>query len=908
MKKTVLHPWHTDAGAKMHEFGGFDMPIQYSAIFAEHLATRTGAGLFDISHMGRYVITGKDAAPFLQYVLTSNVLELREAGLAQYCVIPDESGAAIDDAYLYRTSPEEYMLVVNAGNRDKDWQWLIDHQSRFGEANIEDRSESLSMLALQGPTAELILQELIGQETNGGQLPAPMRNAMSSIRFEGVDLLIARTGYTGEPVAFELFPPTSQALSLWERILEVGSGHGLAPVGLGARDTLRLEAGLPLYGHELGDGPDGKPIPIFSLLSLANSATSFSAAKGDYIGRDALQKQHSEVRERLRLLSRFDTPTEEREVPYYVRRIAILNEDCTGPGINPARQGHEVHLNGTPAGWITSGTTVPYRKFEGEGLHSALGEDEDRRAIAIGYIDSDIVVGRSGQFLEIAKPKGRKVPAMVVPSNMRPAAPYSRTVVHPEPRRITTSLPADADMALLAEQLAGKATNNHLFRQSRAINLIPSEQTPSLFVRLLSGLDPAGRYAEHKRIKAFGANASDVFYYQGTDFISWVEDALKAALGTFLDCAEVEVRAVSGQMANKVVFSGLIDHLHRFGKGEPARLGPVMNNHLGKGGHLSAQYLGALRHFAKSHPDTDKPAIINFPVEDQNNYRIDVNRTLELIDQHRPQLIIFGKSMVLHPEPVREIADYIANWKDRPLVMYDMAHVLGLVGPHFQDPFQEGADLVTGSTHKTFFGPQRGIVASNMAEGSFYHSLWEKIESEAFPGAVSNHHLGTLLGLLGATYEMLGFKDDYQQQVIANARAFARALHVNKVSVQGDASLGFTQTHQVIVRAGRAKGPEVAHRLELNNVVANYQALPMDNSFSDASGIRLGVQEMTRFGMKEDDFERLAVLMSDIIIRDADRADEVASLRREFLEMGYCFSGSRAESTIGTLQDAFLRG
>ena len=309
MNKTVLHPWHTDAGAKMHEFGSFDMPIQYSAIFAEHLATRTGAGLFDISHMGRYVITGKDAVSFLQYVLTSNVLELREAGLAQYCVIPDESGAAIDDAYLYRTSPEEYMLVVNAGNRDKDWQWLIDHQSRFGEANIEDRSESLSMLALQGPTAELILQELIGQETNGGQLPEPMRNAMSSIRFEGVDLLIARTGYTGEPVAFELFPPTSQALSLWERILEVGSGHGIAPVGLGARDTLRLEAGLPLYGHELGDGPDGKPIPIFSLLSLANSATSFSAAKGDYVGRDALQKQHSEVRERLRLLSRKFTCT-----------------------------------------------------------------------------------------------------------------------------------------------------------------------------------------------------------------------------------------------------------------------------------------------------------------------------------------------------------------------------------------------------------------------------------------------------------------------------------------------------------------------------------------------------------------------------------------------------------------------
>lgn len=905
MKKTMLHPWHVSVGARMLEFGGFDMPVQYDTIFAEHLATRTGAGLFDISHMGRFGISGKGAAPFLQYVLTNNVLELQEVGTAQYTIIPDESGAAVDDAYLYRTAPAGYMLVVNAANRDKDWEWLGNHLEPFADVTLDDRSDDVAMLALQGPASERVLLELLGERGSEGKLPDPTRNTMSVVHLGGTDMIIARTGYTGEPIAFEVFPPAPHAQSLWEHILEVGRNHGVVPVGLGARDTLRLEAGLPLYGDELGADPEGQPIPIFALLSLANSATSFSAAKGDYIGRDALRRQHEEVRERLRLLSRFDIPLEEREVPRFIRRIAVLSDDRIGPGANPARRGHQVRLNGHDVGWITSGTTVPYRHFEGEGLSSIPGEEQDRRAIALGYLDSAIVVGRPGQFLEIAKPKGRTVPAVVVPSNMRPAAPYSRTVVHPERRRGVARLSPETDMATLAERLAQKAVANTALRQSRTVNLIPSEQTPSLFVRLLCGLDPAGRYAEHRRIKAFGADAEDVFYYQGTDFIAWVETSLKTALCAFLECTEVEVRPISGQMANKVVFSGLVDHLNRFGKGEPERLGPVMNNHLRKGGHLSAQVLGALRHFVKCDPVTDKPAVVNFPVEEGNPYRIDVHRALRLVERRPPQLIIFGKSMVLHPEPVREIAEFVADWKDRPLILYDMAHVLGLVGPHFQEPFREGADLVTGSTHKTFFGPQRGLIASNMTEGTFYHALWEKIESEAFPGAVSNHHLGTLLGLLGATYEMLEFRDDYQQQILANAQAFARALHESGVSVQGDASLGYTQTHQVILDVGRARGPEVARRLEQSHIIANYQALPTDSSFSDASGIRLGVQEMTRFGMKEDDFGRLAELMADIVLREADRGDEIAALREGFREMRYCFPREKTDAVISTLQDAF---
>ena len=150
--------------------------------------------------------------------------------------------------------------------------------------------------------------------------------------------------------------------------------------------------------------------------------------------------------------------------------------------------------------------------------------------------------------------------------------------------------------------------------------------------------------------------------------------------------------------------------------------------------------------------------------------------TLELIDEYRPKLIIFGKSMVLHKEPVAEIRRFVDEQGLDTVIMYDMAHVLGLVGPHFQQPFAEGADLVTGSTHKTFFGTQRGVIGSRFREHDERYDLWEAVRRRAFPGSVSNHHLGTLLGLLLAAYEMNHFKDDYQTAVIANAKAFARAL------------------------------------------------------------------------------------------------------------------------------------
>jgi glycine/serine hydroxymethyltransferase len=281
-------------------------------------------------------------------------------------------------------------------------------------------------------------------------------------------------------------------------------------------------------------------------------------------------------------------------------------------------------------------------------------------------------------------------------------------------------------------------------------------------------------------------------------------------------------------------------------------------------------------------------------VAEENPYRADLKKLGELLEHHRPELIIFGKSMFLYPEPVEFVARRTEGWPERPVIMYDMAHVLGLYGA-FQEPLGEGADVITGSTHKTFFGPQRGIIAGNFPKDSRLRNFWLDVKSRAFPGSTSNHHLGTLLALLLATYEMNAFKTEYQTQVRANAKAFAKALKASGVPVEGDESDGFTETHQVLIRVRRfGPGQEVARRLEDNNIIANYQALPDDETFLDSSGIRMGVQEMTRFGMIEKDFGVLAGYVAEVIVRNKSVKDEVRRLRRDFLEMKFCLSAEKA--------------
>jgi aminomethyltransferase len=868
LERTPLYGRHVAAGAKMVGFAGWEMPIQYPAgIIGEHLATRKRAGLFDVSHMGRFVVRGPDAPPFLQHVLTNNADGL-EVCQAQYTVIPTPTGGAIDDAYLYRFYEDEYLLVVNAANREKDWEHFARERGPFAGLELEDATRRIAMVALQGPRSRAVLAS---QLTSGG-LPDVMRNELSIAILGDVEVLIGRTGYTGEPICFELFMPAERAGEVWDALV----GAGAAPSRVGARAPQRRGAALPLYGFELGTDPGGEEIPVYA-IPLAKLAVSMSPLKGDYIGREALRRQRDAY---VRIVARDWSLNS--ALPRMVQPIALRER-----GI--ARSGAPVSRDGKQIGWVTSGTSIPYWQVAGEGLDSRQTDERAQRAIALAYMDSDVV---EDDVVEVDI-RGSDVQAVVVPYHARSdAPPYTRPIIdgHEPP---SSELPR-GDAAAKARLLLEETVANTAWRQRECIDLIPSEMTASPLVRLASIMDPSFRYAEHREAEAF--YEVDVFYYQGTEFIAAVEERLKAELVEYLGCAEVETRAISGQMANATVFSAMVEYLNRGDpKSEPRRIPMVMNNHIAKGGHLSAQPMGALRDFVARDPRTDAPAVVNFPMREDNPYRIELGETFELIERFRPKLIIFGRSMVLHPEPVREVREFLSERSIDAVVMYDMAHVLGLVGPHFQRPFEEGADLVTGSTHKTFFGTQRGVVGGRFVEGEERYDLWEAIQRRSFPGSVSNHHLGTLLGLLVATYEMNAFKDAYQRQVVTNAKAFARALHERGVSVAGDPTCDFTETHQVIVKVGYGRGYEVARRLEANNIICNYQGLPDEEAFTAAGGLRLGVSEMTRFGMKENDFADVADLMAAVILDEADVKERVREVRAGFTELHYCFGGGEFE-------------
>ena len=888
--RTPFHALHVAAGARMVDFGGWDMPVQYpTGIIAEHLATRRSAGLFDVSHMGRFVLRGPGAVAFLQHTLTNNAeaLDLLES---QYTIVPTETGGAVDDAYLYRFVDDEYLLVVNASNRHKDLGHLREHLAHFPDVELSDETGEIAMIALQGKASRDILGGLL--ET--GRLPEPLRNALgiATLRLPGdgrrVEARIARTGYTGEPVCFELFVPSADGPDLWDALVAAGA----APVGLGARDTLRLEAGLPLYGQELGVDPEGREIPVMS-CPLASFAVSFSPRKGAYIGREALERQH---RAYARILQRDYSLID--DLPRLTRPVAVTGRGIAREGaLVYAGAGEERFEKGVALGWVTSGTMVPYWGLDGEGLCSLQTDDHELRSIALAYLDSRVL-----EDDEVSVDvRGRPVPGLVVPHHLRSdAPPCARAIVWDYTPQLTELEGGEAGEKAL--RLLARAIGNHEWRQHECIDLIPSEMTPSPAARLLSITDPSGRYAEHKKAEAF--YDTDVFYYQGTGFIHEVERHLVSELRAYLGCPEVETRVVSGQMANTAVFSALVDYLNRADrKAEPRRIARVVNNHIGKGGHLSAQPMGALRDYVARDPVTELPAVVEIPVLADNPYKADVPALLDVLEQERPELVILGKSMVLHPEPVYEVRQFLDDAGIPAVLMYDMAHVLGLIGPHFQQPFTEGADIVTGSTHKTFFGTQRGIVGARWVEGDEKWDLWEAVERRTFPGSVSNHHLGTLLGLLMATYEMNHFKDAYQQAVIANAKAFAVALHEAGLDVAGDPDVDYTETHQVVVRVGYGRGPEVAGRLEDSGIIVNYQAAPDEEGFTAAGALRLGVAEMTRFGMGPEQFAQVAELMAAAILGGRGVAAEVKALRRQFTEIGFCFKGPEFDPLVQRLHE-----
>ena len=448
------------------------------------------------------------------------------------------------------------------------------------------------------------------------------------------------------------------------------------------------------------------------------------------------------------------------------------------------------------------------------------------------------------------------------------------------------------------ENLIAKIIINNNWRQKECINLIPSENTPSLLVKLCEISDPLGRYAEHRTMKG-----EEIYFYQGIDFIKEIEIELNKELATYFNCSRIESRPLSGQMANEIVFKAMLKFINknRMECESFRRMKLVMNNALNNGGHLSSQPMGALFNFVEENPQSKQENIINLPVCKDNMYKADVNALAEILKKEKPELIIFGKSMFLYKEPLSEIYNIIKDWTNRPVLMYDMAHVLGLYGA-FQEPFKEGADIVTGSTHKTFFGPQRGVIASSIDNNSALSTLWTEIKNRTFPGSTSNHHLGTMVALLAATYEMNEFKNEYQKQVMKNAKAFAKYLKAHEIQVEGDPQTGYTETHQVIIRVHEyGRGNDIAKLLEQNNIIVNYQALPDDESFLNASGIRMGVQEMTRFGMKENDFETLSYFIADVIKKKANVKEEAKIFRQKFTEMKYCLPPNKAITLVAKI-------
>jgi len=278
LKETPLAELHKNIGARMVDFAGWLMPVQYRSIIKEHTAVRQAAGLFDVSHMGEFVVKGDGAKAFIQYLIANDLDKLAKADCALYTQFVNEKGGTIDDLIVYRRQ-NDYLLVVNASNIDKDWQWINRSVSKFPGVELKNESAKTGLLALQGPKAAAIMEKLAGKEAA----------ALSGFHYgesttNGIKIGFGRTGYTGED-GFEIFVDADKACDLWQMITKAGEPFGLEPCGLGARDTLRLEAALPLYGHELDD----ETSPLEAGLGF-----SVSLNKVDYIGKEKLLAQKSE--------------------------------------------------------------------------------------------------------------------------------------------------------------------------------------------------------------------------------------------------------------------------------------------------------------------------------------------------------------------------------------------------------------------------------------------------------------------------------------------------------------------------------------------------------------------------------------------------------------------------------------
>ncbi len=398
--------------------------------------------------------------------------------------------------------------------------------------------------------------------------------------------------------------------------------------------------------------------------------------------------------------------------------------------------------------------------------------------------------------------------------------------------------------------------------RTHTINLIASENVLSRRARALMGSDFAHRYAEGHPGER---------YYQGTDKIDEIEARVKKHLKTLFNCRQVDVRPISGTVVNDAVFS---QYIH------PGDI--VLVNSTAGGGHISHHKVGSVGKYTRN--------IVDFPLT-PDGYHVDVEKTVELIRTVHPRVLILGKSLFLFPEPVSALAEEAR--KIGALIIYDAAHVLGLIaGRHFQDPLAEGADVITASTHKTFPGSQRGIAISNMKDTD-----WRKIDKGAFPGSSSNHHLDTLVPLAVTTYEMLGFGEAYAEQTIKNAKALGDALSGCAFDVQAK-DFGFTESHQLAVDVTRfGRGDEVARMLKDNNIILNMNLLPFEplENVTNPAGVRIGVQEMTRMGMKEAEMKVIASFFKQCLIDGKYVGEEVVAFRNDYQSVHYSYDAQQAE-------------
>jgi aminomethyltransferase len=356
LRHTPLDAVHRGSGARLVPFGGWEMPVEYAGLISEHMAVRQAAGLFDVSHMGEFEIEGPGALAFLQRVTANDVGKLVDLQ-AQYSALPNDRGCPLDDVILYRRAADRYLMIVNAANREKDLAWL-QGQGPTG-CELRDVSDDFALLALQGPRAEAVLQKLTDIDLSGIKF---YRFAAGDVN--GRHTLVARTGYTGE-AGFELLVAPEGAAELWTALLEAGTAEGLVPAGLGARDTLRLEARMLLYGNDMDETTSLVEAGLGWIVSL-------DEAKGDFKGRAVLAAQKASGPPRR-----------------------LVGFEVVGRGI--ARHGYPVHVADGTTGAVTSGSYAPFLK-KNIGLcylpaaHAAVGTEFD---------------------VEI---RGRRVPARVVPT------------------------------------------------------------------------------------------------------------------------------------------------------------------------------------------------------------------------------------------------------------------------------------------------------------------------------------------------------------------------------------------------------------------------------------------------------------------------------------------------------------